>query len=286
MAKVITDNQHYADIAVAIRTKNKTETLYKPSEMAPAILAIQGGTELNFDVVGGTAHPTNPSENTIWVSTNEEIPKWAFSEEQPTSPTPGEVWFPIGDTYAVKFDALQENSIPLKPISAKQYVNNAWKNVPAMSCHGGEWIPWIRHLYEAGDEFEAITGGWSGYVGYGTSYNMGIYTESSNGMTLQLNGKQTCVSAAPENTVDLTNISKIIVKATAVPSTASCGLYVTPTRAADSNGVAVAQLTGLKVGENTLTLPSTITGKFYIMLCIVRFDSSTEKLVISEVRCE
>ena len=69
MAKIITDNQHYIDIAAAIRTKNETETLYKPSEMAPAILAIQGGVELNFELVGCTTEPVDPAENTIWVTT-------------------------------------------------------------------------------------------------------------------------------------------------------------------------------------------------------------------------
>lgn len=45
MAIVTTDNQHYTDIAAAIRSKNGTETLYKPSEMAAAISAISGGGE-------------------------------------------------------------------------------------------------------------------------------------------------------------------------------------------------------------------------------------------------
>ena len=45
MAIVTTDNQHYSDIATAIRSKNGTETLYKPSEMAAAISAISGGGE-------------------------------------------------------------------------------------------------------------------------------------------------------------------------------------------------------------------------------------------------
>lgn len=45
MAIVTTDNQHYTDIAAAIRSKNGTETQYKPSEMAAAISAISGGGE-------------------------------------------------------------------------------------------------------------------------------------------------------------------------------------------------------------------------------------------------
>ncbi len=47
MAKVITDSQHYTDIAAAIRAKNGEETTYKPSEMAAAIEAIEGGKKVS-----------------------------------------------------------------------------------------------------------------------------------------------------------------------------------------------------------------------------------------------
>ena len=43
MAKVLTDSQHYTDIANAIREKNGETTQYKPSEMATAIQAIESG---------------------------------------------------------------------------------------------------------------------------------------------------------------------------------------------------------------------------------------------------
>ena len=43
MAIIVTDSQHYADIASAIRDKVGVETKYKPSEMATAISAIETG---------------------------------------------------------------------------------------------------------------------------------------------------------------------------------------------------------------------------------------------------
>lgn len=43
MAIVITNDQHYAGIADAIREKNGEGATYKPSEMAAAILEIMGG---------------------------------------------------------------------------------------------------------------------------------------------------------------------------------------------------------------------------------------------------
>ncbi len=44
MAQVATDSRHYSDIADAIRAKNGKATTYRPAEMAPAILAITGGS--------------------------------------------------------------------------------------------------------------------------------------------------------------------------------------------------------------------------------------------------
>lgn len=57
MSKIVTDSQHYTDIANAIREKNGTETTYKPSEMAEAIQGIQSGgadfSELEYKLSNG-----------------------------------------------------------------------------------------------------------------------------------------------------------------------------------------------------------------------------------------
>lgn len=70
MAKVLTDNKHYTDIANAIREKNGTEDTYKPSEMADAITAIVSGgggdvPEEAFDV-GGTCSYMFANQNWDW----------------------------------------------------------------------------------------------------------------------------------------------------------------------------------------------------------------------------
>ena len=44
MAKVLTDPQHYTNIANAIRGKNGSSDTYTPAEMADAILAIKSGS--------------------------------------------------------------------------------------------------------------------------------------------------------------------------------------------------------------------------------------------------
>ena len=70
MAIVTTDNQHYTDIAAAIRSKNGTETQYKPSEMAAAIQAISGG---------GEPEPPDDGKTRLYIT----IPANAMSDRPP-----------------------------------------------------------------------------------------------------------------------------------------------------------------------------------------------------------
>lgn len=59
---VYTNNQYYQDIAAAIRNKNGQSTLYKPSEMAPAINAlVVSGQSINLQVK--TVNPTTTQQN-------------------------------------------------------------------------------------------------------------------------------------------------------------------------------------------------------------------------------
>lgn len=43
------------------------------------------GVELNFEIVGGTTQPSNPTENMIWVNTDTPITSWEFSATEPNS---------------------------------------------------------------------------------------------------------------------------------------------------------------------------------------------------------
>lgn len=139
MAKIITDNQHYTDIAAAIRTKNETETQYKPSEMADAILAIQGGVELNFTVVGGATEPENPKENMVWINTDQEITGWAFSADEPENPAEGMVWIETAAFSSIEFDVLKENCVMVYPIAAQVYISGAWVKSGLKIFQIGAW---------------------------------------------------------------------------------------------------------------------------------------------------
>lgn len=110
-----------------------------------------GGAGLNFKVVGGTTQPTNPKENTIWVNTSASITEWAFSVSAPANPTAGMVWFGIGLSSEVSFNALKKNQIHVYPISAKQYISGKWTDKTAKTYKNSAWRDWSQILLPSND---------------------------------------------------------------------------------------------------------------------------------------
>lgn len=149
--------EEFVGVADVIREKAKTsELLVWPDGYKTAIRA---ASDLNFEVIGGV-QPSNPKENTIWIDTDQEIAGWMFSAEKPTTPYEGMVWLEILHV-GTGFNAISENSIYLKLTATFQYISGAWENKPAKIYQNGEWITiWNRVLFDNGDQFYAITGGW------------------------------------------------------------------------------------------------------------------------------
>lgn len=114
------------------------------------IINASGGAGLNFKVVGGTAQPTTPQENTIWVNTSTKINKWTFSATAPSAPAEGDVWIRTGTSSTAEFEALKKNSISICPVAARQYVSGAWVDKTAKSYIDGGWMDWLLYIYKDG----------------------------------------------------------------------------------------------------------------------------------------
>lgn len=132
-----------------------------------------GGASLNFKVVGGTAAPNNPKENTIWVNTSTTITDWVFSATQPTGAT-GMVWISVGASSPVAFNALKKNNITVYPLSAKQYVSNKWVDKEAKSYQNGAWVDWLKVVVTKPDQIE--------------TYNGATYSINGNSITVKHSG--------------------------------------------------------------------------------------------------
>ena len=175
--------------------------------MAKGFKSGVGGMLVNFKVVSGTSAPELPMENTIWVNTDADMSGWVFSVEAPANPEEGLVWIKVGNVDTFAFNALRRNGIVLCPMYAKQYIGSEWVTKTASIYQNGAWaeIITILKLYDNGDTFDAITGGWKKYGGgsFGESWLHVMVASDMKG-----------VQFWTLNSVDITGYSKLNAKVT------------------------------------------------------------------------
>lgn len=190
-----------------------------------------GSGGLNFKIVGGTSEPSNPRENTIWVNTDEKITSWVFSAEEPEAPSEGMVWFTIGTSSTVKFNALKKNGLQVYPISAKQYISGAWVDKAAKSYQNGAWVDWWNgELYKNGNTYDDITGGW-GTKSAGVNSN---YPSTGAVPTVAYNSTSATISIATsksglwytKNKIHLSGKTKLSVQLSNVTSVDNSQAYL------------------------------------------------------------
>ena len=124
-----------------------------------------GSQPLNFKVIGNP-QPETAKENTIWVDTDEKITGFVFRETEPENKIHGMVWITVGPYSKAEMNILKKagTGLYVYPLSAKQWVNDAWENKTAASYLNGEWVEWFVWdgvLYNSGNEYAEITGGWT-----------------------------------------------------------------------------------------------------------------------------
>lgn len=233
------------------------------------------GIELNYSIIGGLEEPENPTENMIWVQTDEEITKHRFSKDEPKNPIEGMVWVFTGENSNVSFHTLNINEKEfdeIYPISAKQYVDDAWVDKTAKSYQNGQWADWWDGtLFDNGNEYKDITGGWTangfsvenlvlvpgGFVK--ADGRLKFNPASSNGNDVSIGGCANPIDLTPFKEILVTYENKILTSGQGVCFSISTGKDVKTTR------VAVTSFTGAVNTIKTDSFPvDTISGKHYI----------------------
>lgn len=230
-----------------------------------------GGAGLNLKVVGGTAAPSSPKGNTVWVNTDTEINGYAFSTTQPTGPVEGMVWFQTGTASSAAMNIDKKDTVMLYPGGCSQYIGGAWVEKDAQTYLNGQWVDWRTYFYNKGDECTDLTGGWT------------IRTEtngrgSKNSNSIRLYNVSTASLSSAEvstmNKIDLTDVSTLFFEletsygyccgVTDSPQAANAYLHFHQT----SPYLAVVADEKVSLSRTTVELDvSNITGKHYIEIC-------------------
>ena len=165
----------------------------------------------------------------------------------------GFVWFAVGESSTVAFNALKKNRLDVFPISAKQYVDGEWVGVSAYFYRAGEWVQFSKefdgYLFNNGSVNEDITGGWSASDGAVVSNTLfGDYYSypSTKGATCGTVKK-----------VDLTEYNTIKVNCTKLKGTGVLSIGT------DTNEVATKSFTTTGVTELNI---SAVSGEHYIRI--------------------
>ena len=273
--KYAVDQADLIGVADAIRAKGETaEALAFPDGFVSAIGAIQTGYELNFTVAGGTTEPENPTENTIWVSTDQAITSWVFSHNQPDSPSEGMVWIVNGVSNASEFSAVSDVELRVQIAGAKQYISGTWALKTVLVYQNGAWVSTHLYLYHSGDECADVTGGWKSmrYASDKTS-SIGTLTRGSAYIKLSVNGQD--IRAYTAYRIDLTDYNSLHVNVSSVYESVNWRYSVEissslGTTVSSTTNVASANVYG--AGEYVIDV-SSISGSYYICVCLWAVNS-------------
>lgn len=219
-----------------------------------------GGASLNFKVVGGTAEPVNPKENTIWVNTDAEVTGWAFAAENPYEgdvPS-GAVWVKTGVFGVTSFNALKKNAVQIIPNACYQFDGTQFSAKPALLYQNGTWVNFSKiDLYNSGDTCSDVTGGWA-FATQDTCAEKETY--------LQIGRDSQAYTKQP---IDLTSIKSIHWKFNSLPLPDNTPCLAVATSGTTTNFTAFVG--GTTYTQNTYNVEytldvSSLTGKYYVIL--------------------
>ena len=239
------------------------------------------GTQLNFEIVGGTTQPSNPVENTIWINTSNAITNYHFSVESPEEEE-GVVWITIGTTSDVEFSPLKDNTIKIYPLRVKQYISGTWIEKVVKTYQNGAWVDWWNsELYNLGDEYTHITGGFTSFCpGIVDLTSMGTATKYDTYMYLYANGTSSAIG--PAKMIDLTHFNKLNINFTSSSSNNRRGIAVSKTKKYSDWAASIgASSTGVK----SVNI-SSLTGEYYVFVYTWAYSTYPESTKFDKIWLE
>ena len=123
-------------------------------------------------------------------------------------------------------------------------------------------------LYDSGDEYTDITGGWSGFACYsGTS--KGTFTKNSSSIYIKSNGSKGAqsIAAAPANKIDITDISTLKVNVTSFNVQSESRAYFLLSSSRDTSSVSNSVASKVIKGTGEIALEiSGLSGSYYVIV--------------------
>lgn len=214
-------------------------------------------SNLNFRVYTSESEPTTPGiENDIVIITSVPMTNWVLSPDKPSGAprTDGDVWIRYsaeGNT----FNALKNDSMQIATISAYQFVDGAWADVTAKSYQNGEWIGWVRYIFNNGTINEG--GSWQSTI------SGGYITQA---IDIPTNSRKIFTHSDPVNVSGCTKATFVIKSTSPVYTYTEVGIYSKSGFAANLTPIAFANSDSYAPNEDTelsFTIPTGTTECYF-----------------------
>lgn len=142
----------------------------------------------------------------------------------------GDVWFKTAQQSTSKWitpiNILKKNNITIYISDAYQYIDGKWNIVEAETYQDGAWHPWKKWLFNYGNEYNELTGGWTTtyYQGsWNSDYVSDKFIVTSDEKSLGMkqveihNGSTVLYSGfSTKNKIDLSNVNTIYIYANVI----------------------------------------------------------------------
>lgn len=133
-------------------------------------MAGAGGSALKvISAASAAALPTTAAEGTIAVITDTPITSFEIGFLVPAVPKEGMVYLSESNVSNVPVNVAKDPNIAyLYPTGCSQYVGDAWTIKDFRIRKNKEWVTPRTYLYNAGNQYTAVTGGWKARSGNGS----------------------------------------------------------------------------------------------------------------------
>ena len=236
-----------------------------------------GGAFAGLKIVGNP-RPNNPTEETVWVNTDNEITGYVLSATAAENPTAGMLWIKISDSSTNEIGtALGKDYIIIMMNSASQYVDGAWVSVEAMSFQNGVWVDFPVYLYNQGDERTSITNGWTSKRPSGYFTSTGKLTIGDKSLKATATSGQ-YIAVVTKAKIDLSKFNTLCFNVLSTNANEDDMLYgflaVFDDTFKDSQAIAEIPSANIKTGLNFIDI-SAINTKHYVGFgCASESDTS------------
>lgn len=227
----------------------------------------QGGAGLNFKIVGGTAQPASPKENTIWINTDLEITGWAFDTESPNYLSTGGIWLKTAQNGNAKMNIVKKNTIFVSFLYAFQWNGTAFVSKKAKLYANGKWVEMGAIFYADGVQVVP-------WEVKRKSNGEAIFGNTHISLRATSNALDMGVTIGTVNPVNFNDIDSIVFNATTISRTAEAPFTTTFVIAddlayrrpniAEFNNIARLNVTTANTKENFVIDTRNITGNHFI----------------------